>query len=193
MGEISALLGKKSIIGSPLAKRALDSAIRSQQIAVAKLLLKDYDINISTDATTGPVDPFNPSIAAPLHLAIEQQDPAMVQLLIDKGAPVGAHELSLCLVESDSVEIFQPLLDAVKDIDAYHGNATALMKAAEYARPKCARLLLDAGADLSLLARDDRTLLDYARAGGDAGLIHLIKKITSPQARPPRDPDRPAK
>ena len=121
---------------------ALTEAIRAQATDVARILL---------DAGADPAQPGR-SGKSPLVLSVQDGNEILVDLLLDKGAPINAR--------------------LVKD------GTTALMWAANRGDKRMVELLMERGADLSIKAKDGWTAGEAARMAGHNEIAKLLEQQT---------------
>ena len=120
-----------------------------------------------------------------LNTAVRAGQPAMVRLLLARGAPANSRdgsgnnpafqETALQLAAGRGFgEIVQILLDAGADVNARGGadGSTALMDAAARGNSAAARLLLDRGADVNAHAARTEVIYDYPYNPGANALIY---------------------
>lgn len=88
--------------------------------------------------------------------------PAVIQLLIKKGADVNARNyhgqtILMKAAEYSSPEIVKILIEAGADINAHNDGRTALIVAAQRHSPEIVKILIDAGADVNAKTRHGET------------------------------------
>jgi ankyrin repeat protein len=135
---------------------ALHWAAYRDDLATARLLL-DAGANASAVNELG---------VAPLMLACENANPAMVERLLESGADANAavgtgETVLMSCARTGSVDAVGALLAAGADVNAAEKteNQTALMWAAATRHPDVIRLLLDHGADVSGRSSDRRLVI----------------------------------
>src|SRR5688572_1211834 len=169
LGLVKLLLDKGANVNAAdkTGDTALMSATRSggpEYAAIAKLLLeRGADVHAGGDTA--------------IFSAVKYADPAVVQLLLKKGAPVNAQQESrdgdtvlMSAVSGSSLETVQMLLAGGADIKAINKNGqTALMKAATMdhrysveSRLPIIMLLLKSGADVNARDKKGKTALLHA-------------------------------
>ncbi|WP_367874881.1 ankyrin repeat domain-containing protein [Luteolibacter sp. Populi] len=104
----------------------------------------------------------------PLHFAAQRGSPAVVQLLLDAGAPVDARTAGPKFQDSEHV-----------------AEVTPLLYAAERGSPETIRLLLSKGADANAEDKNGASALSYALASKKPEVLDLLiragAKVTSPE------------
>ncbi len=137
---------------------ALTDAIKQKHVEAARLLL---------EAGADPNKPVEDSRCA-LHFAASLGNLELVQLLLRAGADVnardwwGATPLHLT-ADAGSIEIARALIKAGAELNVQLklDRLTPLMMAALH--PECFKLLLEAGADVSLRNKEKQTVFELAR------------------------------
>ncbi len=154
-------------------------------MAAVRYLIDELHADLVNEpAPEGGDDPFGREEPdTPLNLAIASDSAEIVAFLIEKGVKPSALNLCRAVYKNpNDLKVIETLIDAVGDSDEYHGNATALMAAAENGRLEAAKLLLSRGADPRKLARDGQTVLQFAGSGGNPEVISLIAKLMATPA-----------
>jgi ankyrin repeat protein len=129
----------------------------------------------------------------PLHLASREGRAATVTALLEAGADesrytdTGVSSLHLAAEAGDS-EAVAALLERGADVDARDGGAerTPLMFAAAFNRLEALRVLLDAGADVSLETR----VIDYVELSSEDNVERRIRERVVEAAKPPQEDAR---
>lgn len=146
---------------------------------LAVLLDHGADINAASTALTSEGD-------TALHCAVNSAHPtySIVQFLLDRGADVSATDAkgntplhaALSAPYQAQLEIVQVLLDKAADINAANRNGfTPLHCAAERRDESVIRLLIGAGADVSLQTKAGETACDVAvRYGAGFNVRQLL-------------------
>ena len=140
----------------------------------ALLLEPDIDMNYRT-----------PDGLTPLLLAAEHHNPRLVTLMLALGAEVNAVDrfgrtaLMRAARNGDHRSVEWLLREgAVVNVGTTKQLWTALMWSARYGTLRCAELLLDAGADPSLLDSSGHTALDIAIKHDAAGMVRRLTPLT---------------
>jgi ankyrin repeat protein len=124
----------------------------------------------------------------PLVLAIQNENPAMVKILLehraDPNQPSRSGELPLILaIHAKQREILRMLLRAGAQPNARATNgSTPLMEAARLGRTGSARDLIAAGADPTIVLADGTSAAGLARRFGHTSLFRELKKRGAPAA-----------
>jgi hypothetical protein len=128
-----------------------------------------------------PPDLLDGDGLAPLHWAVDCDDPAILALLLDLGSPVDVRSLEGAMplmnaVQSATVDKVCFLLDHGADIDARDLRGfTALHRAAEMGHLDVLRVLLDRGAALEPSA-EGQTPRSLAAVRGNKRIVALLDK-----------------
>jgi len=134
----------------------------------------------------------NPNIEtimdSPIHRAIRESSENIIKLLIDRGANInimpeilGATALRLLATRDVSDELIKLIISHSDNIDKpTRSNLTALHCAAMYNNLRLAKHLIEAGADMTLVAYDNKTALDLARDEGFDDMVKLIESFDIP-------------
>ena len=145
-------------------------AIRNDASNVAELLIADPKVD---------PDRTNASLETPMMLAAYRNRKELVEKLIARGAEVN-HKGWTALhyaASVGSVEIVKLLLDSAAYIDAESPNQTTpLMMAARSKQHEVCKLLIEEGADPSLINQRDLAAADFAARAGDTELAEVLKK-----------------
>jgi hypothetical protein len=118
----------------------------------------------------------------PLILAVYNDQPAVVDFLLDSGAVLdngdGAGNTALMGVCFKGYrEIAEKLIKAGADVNARNGSgATALTFAATFGHLGIAEMLLQKGADLTLTDARGKTPLDHARIQENEAMMELLER-----------------
>ena len=118
----------------------------------------------------------------PLILAVYNDQPAVVQFLLDKGAKLEPGDtagntalMGVCF--KGYTAIAEMLINAGADINQRNSQgATALTFAATFGHLKIAELLLEKGADISIPDSRGKTPLDHARIQENWEMYDLLGK-----------------
>lgn len=172
--------GSDSIIDLTLAKihwkyaQLCESIIKGDSDAVKRRLEKAKDVNF-------------PGVKkeTPLFWAVFANRPALVKMLIDKGADVNQRNFLNCkpvlhlAVEEDNLEMLRYLLSHDVDlectIDIHCGAVTPLFLAAIEEQPEMMRLLLRNGANVNARNTNrDQTALHYVSEYEDTAFLELL-------------------
>lgn len=155
---------------------ALHAASSRGYFEIVKLLLDaGADPNAKTDAN------FTPIMAA-----ARSQNSALISLLIDQSADVSAvdihgHTPLMCLLSEAGVSqaaqqnCVRTLIRAGATINARsESGSTALMKAAWFGLDEAVRVLLECGADASLVDNTNRTALEIAKQRQHSQIVMML-------------------
>jgi ankyrin repeat protein len=138
----------------------------------------------------GAIDAHSADGFTPLHLAAFFGQPAVMELLLDRGARVDAissNAMKLRALHSaaaaDNLDAVTLLLARGAEVNAHqHGGFTALMAAASNGNLAMVSVLLDKGADASLTTDDGTRAVDLARAKGHTEVVTRL--LASPGTSP---------
>lgn len=116
-----------------------------------------------------------------LHLAIEQGNEAVVQLLLDRGADLEAKNrsgdtaLQIAFGNKDE-EIVRLLVDKGADLEArgWQSKGTVLHLAAEEGDEVLVQLLIEREAEIKAKGEDGKTALHFAACGGSKAVVRLL-------------------
>lgn len=131
-------------------------------------------------ADPGRISARDEIFSTPLHVAVLDSQPEIVNLLIARGADVNAGDIDdsrpLLLAAIDGKrELVEVLLRAGADLDAGgdYGNSP-LTYAVYVGRIEIAELLLDRGADIHHVNTSGQIALQFAVAAGNLDLVKLL-------------------
>ena len=145
-------------------------AIRNDASKVAELLIADPKVD---------PDRTNASLETPMMLAAHRNRKDLVEKLVARGAEVNRKGWTALHYAASvgNVEIVKLLLDSSAYIDAESPNQTTpLMMAARSKKREVCKLLIEEGADPSLINQRDLTAADFALRAGDTELAESLKK-----------------
>ena len=156
----------------------LSVAARANKVEVVRALLEG-GAKIDAQDSRG----FSPLIAA---IQTRQNSIEVVQALIEKGADVnlrdttgvGGTALSWAAGPFSNPQIVAALVAANADVNQTNNvGMTALMWAAQFGSPATVKLLVDAGADLSVKMPSGQIALDLARQRRDSAAADQVVEI----------------
>jgi hypothetical protein len=118
----------------------------------------------------------------PLILAVYNDQPAVVEFLLDKGALLDSGDgagntalMGVCFKGYQNIAV--KLIEAGADVNARNANgATALTFASTFGHLGIAEMLLQKGADQSLADSRGKTPLDHARIQENEPMMALLKR-----------------
>ena len=148
-------------------------ALRSDSLRAAEFLIRQPGLDLDALAANGE---------NALMLAALRGHVGLLRQLIRQGAEVnkpGWAPLHYAATQADagSVEIVDLLLEQHAYIDAASPNdTTPLMMAARYGNPQTLKLLIDAGADVTIQNQQGLTALDFATGAGRQEMVDLIRR-----------------
>jgi cytohesin len=160
---------------------ALRIAIAEDQPAVVRLLLTVVDVE----------EPGVGELATPLWTAVSWGRAEIVHLLLEAGADVtrlslSGHTLLHLAATSGSVELTREMIKAgLRPDDLGSIGVTPVQYCANMLKPEegvldCIRVLIQAGADLSIRARDGITAVTFAAAAGNVEVVRLLLAAGAP-------------
>ena len=166
------------------------SVAKGQNIEMVRLLLDaGLPVNNLWSWTRSNYERGEPTTSLAIF-ASENDDPAIVQLLIDRGAEVTDYAVYQA-VRSGKCENLKVLLKAGGNARAYDSrwvsyNQTTLHEAAKHVNTECVALLLASGAIADIEAVETwmgmTPLLWAASSGSDEGVALLLKAGANPEA-----------
>ena len=182
----------------PRVRLAIHKALRARGVPPSALQNLSDRINVSQDPISGLVvlaflyvgelskaeGPSLEDIQVEFFNAVDSGDANLAEALISKGADVnkkdrkGFPPLWTALTKNKvNMQLIKLLIDKGTDpnYQAAKSGGTTLMAVAAFGFVDIARLLLAAGADISIKDRAGRTALDYARQSGNRQMINLLK------------------
>lgn len=139
-------------------------------------------LNSILDRDPSAIGSYSSDGWTPLHLAAFFGQPGVVEVLLARGASVGARSrkplentpLNAAAAGND-IEACRILLDAGADPNARQaGGYVPLHAAAQNGNATLAALLLERGADREMTTDDGRTALDLARQAGREGFDEML-------------------
>lgn len=154
-------------------------ALRSNSLRVAEFLIRQPQMDL---------DAVNASDENALMFAALHGNMGILRQLLHKGAePNKPGWTPLHYAASNnhpiSVEVIEMLLDYNAYIDAESPNQTTpLMMAARYGYPATVKLLLEAGADVSLHNEKGLTAVDFAQASHRTEVVQMLRAWNASQA-----------
>lgn len=119
---------------------------------------------------------------SPLIIAVYNNQPAAVQLLLDNGADIAAQDMSgntalMGAAFRGYQEVVQMLLDKGADVNQRNfQGAAALTFAATFGQMEIAKMLLDKGADLWVEDTRGKNPLDHAVMQENVAMVDLLEK-----------------
>ena len=151
-------------------RTALTLAIHQQSEKAIPVLLQTRQIDVNAPNKAGE---------SPLMLAIITEQDDLARQLIARGAAVNKHGWTPLhyAATKGNIGIMQLLLDKDAFIDTESPNrSTPLMMAAQYSgNEQAVKFLLQQGADPWVKNQLGLTALDFARQGGNPGIIQAIQ------------------
>lgn len=165
---VEAIVG--DIVFSPEFKGDLAKTVANEDVAGAReSIARDSDVNgKEEDGTT------------PLHIAVENGNLEMIQLLLDAGAKINARnnerETPLMKIDEDaSAELVRLLVRYGAKINRIANNGdTALTRAAGAATAEVTKELVGAGAQLDLQNSEGKTALMQAAAANELETVRVL-------------------
>ncbi|MDD5692049.1 MAG: ankyrin repeat domain-containing protein [Candidatus Omnitrophica bacterium] len=163
---------------------ALDYAIKGKSLEAVTLLL---DRGAILNRGTAPIDQYGTLPNDPMYMAVRSNDPAIVRLLLERGASVNRPrsgllwQIAMCdskrgCSTSKAIEIAEMLLDYGVDVNGDGGDFTPLMGAATTNNYEIAEFLLGKGADPSVQDSHGSTALDGTISYGDKKMISIFRR-----------------
>ena len=190
-----ALEQRKQRDAQRIAAQKLMAAVLNNDEAAARRLIAT---GANVDERYPPTGDLNDS-HTPLLVAVRDGRDAIAQALIEAGADTNAVEPTFLAVPLHKATyngrfLLTKLLAARKetalDFQGATNGYTPLLDALWHGFEGCARVLIDAGANLSLRGHDGKAPLDIAREiwGKDANIVRLIaSKLDERGGNPPSD------
>lgn len=133
-------------------------------------LLLPYGVDVNS------VDQFN---RTPLYIACLLKSHHSAELLLKAGADVNLKQPIFSAIREDRVTLIKLFIQWGADVNAFQNGMTCLMMAASiniYFMSEIGQLLLEAGADPSLVDEQGKRALDYAQKMRHLELVSLLSK-----------------
>ena len=154
---------KSMIMGSMIMvieRTAVESAIlEGNAKLVQDFISRGLDVNAEENSSNG---------STLLHLAVDEKNSAIIQILLNSGAKINAKDFSgntvlMGIDEDTPPEIIRLLIRYGGNLNEKNDSGyTALMQAAYEENLGAVKVLLEAGADVNLRNDDDQTALDLS-------------------------------
>ncbi|KAF4961922.1 hypothetical protein FSARC_9963 [Fusarium sarcochroum] len=155
------------------AQTAFHKAVFAERVDILDLLLEhEADINIKET-------PGNGWSRTPLHAAIDWEDPERAEYLIDHGANPNVHDsddiwVVFVAAQKGYNNVVRKLVGANADLNSVSDNEKWTPVHAAYEHTETVALLIELGADLTILSASDYTPLDIALINGHRGAVETI-------------------